>query len=77
MLRPRGANLTFESAFAASSRSNVKFKSSAKNIKLLVVLLIPAFALQVLQAEANVGIGPLAIFWMSVFFRSARVQAHV
>ncbi len=39
-----GANLTFESRLPPSLRSNVKFKSSPRIIKLLVVLINPTFA---------------------------------
>jgi hypothetical protein len=45
MVRPRGANLTFEPPFVASFHSNAKFKSSRKFMKLLVVHLSPALSM--------------------------------
>ncbi len=62
MLRPSGANLIFEFRLPRVLAQMSNSKSSTRTTKLLVVLLIPTFALYLLQAEANVGIGPLAFF---------------
>jgi hypothetical protein len=52
--------LKFLSFGAASSCRNFKFKNRTRIIKLLVPLLIPKFASEVLRVLANFGIGALA-----------------
>lgn len=76
MVRPRGADLTFEPPFAASFHSNAKFKSSRKFMKLLVVHLSPALSMGA-AGRGECRNRATAIFWMSPFFHSARVRPHV
>jgi hypothetical protein len=48
-IKPSGANLTFESRLTSGVISNVKFRSSTRNIDLLVILVTPTFALSMVS----------------------------
>jgi hypothetical protein len=52
-LLPGGANLTFESRLMQSSRSIVKSKASTRNNDLVVVHLIPTFALDLAAGRGD------------------------